>query len=482
MVASTVAARLSDVLANPEDLAVRRAYGEALTKAFDPRGDFITIECDLESAPVASPGWTELRRRRGELLAKHAKTWLAPYAKMVRYPVFRRGMLEDVYVDAKHFLPAMGTLLEREPVTSLGLSGLTAADMETLATRAELSRLQKLTLRSSDLYFSQGAKDLPARLSGLRRLLLDQCTFQLGVDHALAEQVYQNLEELTLGVKTLTADQLSLVTSQGYIKKVTSLAMPWLPGIRDLVEEIAQQLRQPQLRRLDLAKNHFNVEALERFATNKTIANLRGLGMASNLLYGGAAVLAALGALPHLEDLDLSTNKLGPATGAAIAKGAWPLRSLTLSQTQLEDEGTIELARASLPGLRELDLASDRIGQAGAAALASVAWPIERLLLSGNPIGDKGAAALAKSALPRTLRVLELHSCELTDKGVAALASASWPALEHLVLSSNAIGAAGAKALGGAAMPALHTLALKGTEVKKTPLAPLKKRGVELSL
>jgi uncharacterized protein (TIGR02996 family) len=475
-------ARLADVLANPEDLPARRAYADALTAAGDPRGDFITVECDLEHAPIATPAWTDLRRRRGELLAKHGKAWLAPYGKMLRSPTFRRGMIEEAVVDTKHFLPAMGDLLEREPVTSLWLSGLTARDMELLAARPELPRLRELTFRSCDLYFSQGAHDVPQRLSGLRRLVMDQCTFQLGVDHALAERVYPHLEELTLGVKTLTADQLSEVTSQGSTKRVTSLALPWLPGIRDLVEEIAQQLRQPQLRRLDLAHNHFNLAALERFVTNKTIAALRSFGLEQNLVHGGAEVVAVLAALPHLEELDLSTNKLGPSTGAAIASRAWPLRSLVLGQTQLGDDGMAALARAALPGLRTLGLNNTRLGPAGAAALASAAWPIERLVLSQNDLGDVGAAAIAKSALPRTLRSLDLHACKLTDKGVAALAAAEWPALEHLALSSNTIGAGGAKALGAASMPALQTLSLKGTDAPKGPLAPARKRGVELSI
>jgi uncharacterized protein (TIGR02996 family) len=474
-------ALLRQVLDQPDDLAVRRVYADALDAAGDPRGELIHVQCKLEDAAVASPAWTALRTRQAELLAKHGKAWAAPYAKLIRKPELRRGMIEDAHVDAKLFAAAPGALLEREPVTSLGTHKMRRDEFLAVRGRPDLARLRSLRVRASALSFSgPGRVEALERLRGLRELHLTEVDLDLGDHDELLVVVFPQLEALSYGIDGLTADQLAEVTAGRQIPKVTSLALRRLPGLRDLVEEIAQQLNQRQLRHLDLGANTFNLAALERFVTNPTVIGLRSFQFDNNLLYDGPRAIELLGALTRLEELDLSTNQIGAGTGAAIAASKLPLRRLDLSQTQMTDAGATALARAALPELRELRLYNDKIGVAGARALVAAPWPLVDLDVSGNPIGDGGATAIAAGAWPRTLRRLKLIGCELTDAGVAALARVEWPALEELSLSGE-IGAAGARALAGASMPALSKLMLLRTDTPKGPLGPLKKRGVELA-
>ncbi len=84
-------ALLAAVLDDPDDLASRRVYGDALIDAGDPRGELINVQCELSTAPVATPEWRALVVRESELLAEHAAAWLAPLKGIVWRPTFTRA-------------------------------------------------------------------------------------------------------------------------------------------------------------------------------------------------------------------------------------------------------------------------------------------------------------------------------------------------------------------------------------------------------
>jgi uncharacterized protein (TIGR02996 family) len=72
------------VYADPLDLAVRQAYGDALLEAGDPRGEFMTLQLGARNP-----------KRERALLAKHGKTWLGAIEPIVetKCRVFRNGFL-----------------------------------------------------------------------------------------------------------------------------------------------------------------------------------------------------------------------------------------------------------------------------------------------------------------------------------------------------------------------------------------------------
>ncbi|KRV46827.1 hypothetical protein AQ490_08545 [Wenjunlia vitaminophila] len=105
------------------------------------------------------------------------------------------------------------------------------------------------------------------------------------------------------------------------------------------------------------------------------------------------------------------------------------------------------LAGLDLGGIGELDLAHFRFGDPGATSLAAASSDgrIETLDLRYCGIGDDGVAALARSATFRGVRRLHLQSNALTAEGVRALAG--FERLRELDLRYNRIGADGARAL-----------------------------------
>ncbi len=101
-------------------------------------------------------------RAEGELLAEHGTKWTAPYKSFLFHPKLQRGMIEAAFVNGKKFAPAAGALLEREPVTSLGMRGLTQANAALLGARPELRRLHTLRVTESKLG-PRGAQRCSAR-------------------------------------------------------------------------------------------------------------------------------------------------------------------------------------------------------------------------------------------------------------------------------------------------------------------------------
>lgn len=164
-----------------------------------------------------------------------------------------------------------------------------------------------------------------------------------------------------------------------------------------------------------------------------------------------AAALFAAGPVRHLHLLDVG----GWLPAVLRSPYLGRLAGLTAYAQHLR----AELARGvagcrRLAGLRELHLARNRLGDAGAAALAAspVLAGVEVLDLSENDIGEVGAAAVGGSPYFGKLRRLELAHNRVGAGGAAALAgSPRLPALERLGLADNRIGGPDLPALGGAA-------------------------------
>ncbi len=120
-----------------------------------------------------------------------------------------------------------------------------------------------------------------------------------------------------------------------------------------------------------------------------------------------------------------------------------------------------------LPELTALILDDTAVG---AAALAAIDAPLERLYLARTPIDDAAVAALAAKPALAGLHVLDLEDCSITDRSMTGIASLA--DLHALNLSGTLITDAG-----GAQLGALRTLAiidLGGTKIGARTVAALR--------
>lgn len=183
----------------------------------------------------------------------------------------------------------------------------------------------------------------------------------------------------------------------------------------------------------------------------------------------GAAVRAAAAALPRsgLRAVQLSGVALGEAQALGPRAAARLVRALPACAERarllgLGERAAHELGRAlrgpRLRALRSLDLRANRIGPAGARALAEgvrESAALAALELGDNAVGNAGARALGEALVgggAPALRALGLGLNRVGDAGAHHLARAlrTGTALAALSLRGNYVGARGARALAAA--------------------------------
>lgn len=200
---------------------------------------------------------------------------------------------------------------------------------------------------------------------------------------------------------------------------------------------------------------------------------LRRLDMSRNLADDTAKLVDALASVPDLEHLNLRSNQIGKKGVSDLSRAltAVPkLRFLDLFDnrmgncTNAEAVAALGQGFAALPALEHLNLRCG--GRAGFAALVTVPMPQLRcLVLGGNALdgSDMGSLGYAlESGLLPNLRRLELDLNKITARGARQFlfALTHAPHLEHLTLSRNELGRAGALDLPLAAAPNLRHLDL----------------------
>lgn len=109
---------LDQILADPDDDALRLVYADQLLAGDDERGEYITVEMRLASTPRGSSERAVLLRRRAELRAAHGARWW-PELPEQRIGT-RHGFAETVAVFGSE-LGLLPELARREPIASLEL-------------------------------------------------------------------------------------------------------------------------------------------------------------------------------------------------------------------------------------------------------------------------------------------------------------------------------------------------------------------------
>ncbi|KDO27510.1 hypothetical protein SPRG_06777 [Saprolegnia parasitica CBS 223.65] len=136
--------------------------------------------------------------------------------------------------------------------------------------------------------------------------------------------------------------------------------------------------------------------------------NIEVLNLGFNLLGSWREVLTLAHALPKLEHLVLSGNRLAydvPSTSSV----AFPsVTSLVLNQTNLKWTDVQRVCSAHFPQLRELYVASNELADADLLAAATLPWPahLELVDLSHNQLSDWSVLEQSLGALPSLKHVL----------------------------------------------------------------------------
>jgi uncharacterized protein (TIGR02996 family) len=313
---ATYAALLAGVLADPDDDAARRVYGDALLEAGDPRGELIQLELALEGALGIRPR-AQLAQRHTELVAQQWRRWFPYKVAALR----TRGGFACAVTATLGQLRAAGELFAREPVTRLDVLGVTADGVGELLALPWLPRVRYLTVR--------------------------------GLPGAAVAELWRAPALQQLHALNLTAVQLTPAS-------FAALDDDALPALRNLV----------------LSGNH----RLGRAATSKLrawrpLAQLESLYLASCGL-DAQAVHDLVGApLPRLTKLVLSRNPLTGLGGAPLdgwARRLPALRTLELQASRIDVAGATALVAAQLPGLATLDL-RETFGVSRAQQVAALA-------------------------------------------------------------------------------------------------------------
>ena len=190
------------------------------------------------------------------------------------------------------------------------------------------------------------------------------------------------------------------------------------------------------------------------------ISSLYELNLRANgIRYAGCAALASRLA-GSLRRLCLASNPIGHngAIALGVALPSCALEVLDVSGCSIDTEGCVVLAAgmASSATLLELLIGFNRLGPAGAAALAlALTAPKSRLAvldLEWTSAGPAGAEAIGRALLervPRAMQRIDLSSNGVTALAIVPLAAALGSTILHtLVLTNNArLGNSGAAAL-----------------------------------
>ncbi|XP_041640164.1 NACHT, LRR and PYD domains-containing protein 12-like isoform X2 [Cheilinus undulatus] len=235
------------------------------------------------------------------------------------------------------------------------------------------------------------------------------------------------------------------------------------------------------LRELDLSENKFQDEGLQSLLgildrCSLETLRLAGCGFSE---VGCAALASSLRSNPtHLKVLDLGENELKDngvhSLSEFLTDSRCGLESLILKVCMLTELSCSYLGQICCPVLKELDLSSNQLGEAGVKHLCEwLGKPqccLEILRLAGCGFSEVGCAALASSlrSNPTHLKVLDLERNELKDNGVHSLSgflTDSLCGLERLSLKVCMLTELSCSYLGQICCPVLKDLDLSFNEL-----------------
>jgi uncharacterized protein (TIGR02996 family) len=271
---------LARVIAAPDDDAPRLAYARWLTDQGDPRGEYITVQCQLAGDRPNPQRRKELEARARELGKALRKTIAAEVKPAADQWEIRRGFVDEVRTDAATLLEHHETLFGRAPIRRVTLWGVEAGHVEELVASGILGRLVNLSLHGEP--GEEGARALagaPA-LAAIRKLNLARCDLGDEGVAALVASPHLACTQLTLRENAITDDGAQALADA-----------PALAGCRALF----------------LARNALGDDGVRALAGSPYLANLEQLGLGGNEDIGeeGFQALLAPGIFPRMRRLEL---------------------------------------------------------------------------------------------------------------------------------------------------------------------------------
>ncbi len=366
---------LAAIAARPDDDEPRLLYADVLLERGDPRGELIAVQCartaaERAAAPGSGADRSALRRREAELLAAHEERWREEAGLSAACVSLRRGLADEVVMNAGDFLAAEQAFFRLRPLPRLRLG---AVGPETALRIASLPALAALGALALEGWGSQGdaiVKALCASrwLGALTSLRVASLRLGPGGVKAIARAV---------SIARLTRLDLSHA----------ALDAASAPALAAVLERFA-------LGALVLRGSFLDPDAVGALAA-AAVGSLATLNLARNEVGDdGARALASSPRLGALRELVLWDAHVETAGAVAIARspGLAALEAVDLGANPIGDDGAVAIA--AMPALRSLGLADADVGEAGALAIAAREGELDRIDLRANRIGPRAAARL----------------------------------------------------------------------------------------
>jgi uncharacterized protein (TIGR02996 family) len=448
---------LDSIIAAPDDDAPRLVYADWLSSEGDPRGELITLQCQLARLDADDERRIPLERREQRVLLEHGHAWLG----RKRSGKLTRGLRSSLSGSPLQISVEGPELFARAPISDLTVHGLKPEEVATIAQLPFVPRVIELSIVNGTLG-DDGLRRLldGPQWRGVRRLRLHNCDLGPGAVAALlAWPGARQLDALQVGAR-LGGAAVALLGRAPQLAQLQALTLHG--ALLDSRADFLARPALPEVAALDLSNNALGDDGVAQIVRLPALHRCRRLMLGHNDLELGAATALAPAGLAAVEVLDLSMSNLGPQGFATVSDGFPALTSLGLFRASTGDVGVGILAQSPLRKLAHLNLSVCGITRTGVRAIGDGPWrALESLDLSGADLGEAGARALVEAPALRSLRSLSLRNANLGNKGLQMLARGHWSRLRTLDLKRNDISATGADALAASdGFPALTRLGL----------------------
>ena len=137
---------LRQVIANPDDRALRAVLADALLERDDPRGEIIRLGLELDAVVAGDPRAAALRDRLAALEAQHGPTIARDVTDHVAAYKLRGGFVDSITLTAPRFAKQGAALFAAQPIREVVIDPIDARAMATLAKAAGFPRIRALRI------------------------------------------------------------------------------------------------------------------------------------------------------------------------------------------------------------------------------------------------------------------------------------------------------------------------------------------------
>jgi uncharacterized protein (TIGR02996 family) len=406
---------LKTIIENPEEDTPRLVFADWLEEQGEPRGEFIRIQCALAHMEMNDDRLPELIAREQALLLEHGDEWLGRLKLMVDDYCFRRGFVERVSLQGRHFLGDAVELFERAPIRELGLThlGMGRFPATELAAVTQLTRLN--TLELSGVAGDERINTIlqSKHLKQITRLQLDNVRCGKQALETIFGGNFPRLAALELIGDELGAYSRIVCSPKISLREYSIKSMSGALN-RDDVIKLARAKNLAGLTVLDLRESKVQVPGATAIANSKVLKNLQVVGLRGcSIGVHGMQALGQSGNMAGLTALNVGANHFGINGLRGVVGGHWTgLTSLNLANNDLDDRCVpLLLDWPGLSRLRYLNLSGNQIQDAAMAELLGSPelarlWYLDLGSLSSGPkttevLNDSPHWAGMKSQMPR---------------------------------------------------------------------------------